>query len=111
MTDRTNHLGLIARQYMTDEIAFGADLHRERAAQIFAVLKSDVTPEQRRFAKLINYADMYVTSHRWPESPWVVIDSMSQLIEDRAPPVVTPKTVEFPPPGSKLLHRLLGRAK
>ena len=37
----------------------GKDIHRERAATIFGVKPEDVTPEQRRAAKMINYHRIY----------------------------------------------------
>lgn len=102
---------------MTDKIGFNlpddisADLHRDRAARIFVMASLDVSAEQRRFAKLVDYPDLYATSHRWPGSSWLVVDSMSQLIEDRSLPLemIHQKSEVLPPPGSKLLHRLLGR--
>ena len=35
------------------------DKHKERAAEIFKVSVADVTPEQRRFAKIANYLEWY----------------------------------------------------
>lgn len=35
------------------------DKHKERAAEIFKVSADDVTPEQRRFGKILNYLEWY----------------------------------------------------
>lgn len=35
------------------------DLHRQRASEIFGVGPSDVTDEQRRFAKMVGFREMY----------------------------------------------------
>lgn len=39
------------------------DIHREKAAKIFGVPEEKVTPEQRRYAKTLNYALAYTPSH------------------------------------------------
>lgn len=35
------------------------DLHRKKAAEIFGIPESEVTPEQRRYAKTVNYMNLY----------------------------------------------------
>lgn len=37
----------------------GNDLHSKKAAEIFGIPESEVTPEQRRFAKTGNYSNLY----------------------------------------------------
>lgn len=35
------------------------DLHRKKAAEIFGIPEAQVTPEQRRYAKTVNYTNLY----------------------------------------------------
>lgn len=35
------------------------DLHRKKAAEIFGIPENEVTPEQRRYAKTVNYTNLY----------------------------------------------------
>lgn len=37
------------------------DLHRKKAAEIFGIPESEVTPEQRRYGKTVNYSEIYST--------------------------------------------------
>jgi len=45
--------------YLIDSFEKGIDIHKETAAQLFSVPIEDVTEEQRRKAKTINYAILY----------------------------------------------------
>jgi len=45
--------------YLIDSFEKGIDIHKETAAQLFSIPIEDVTEEQRRKAKTINYAILY----------------------------------------------------
>lgn len=50
--------------YLIDSFERGVDIHKETAAKLFSVSSENVTEEQRRKAKTINYAILYgMTSH------------------------------------------------
>lgn len=50
--------------YLIDSFEKGVDIHKETAAKLFSVSTEDVTEEQRRKAKTINYAILYgMSSH------------------------------------------------
>jgi DNA polymerase-1 len=44
---------------LTRAFAEGMDVHRATASEVFAVAPADVTPEQRRYAKTINFGLIY----------------------------------------------------
>ena len=41
------------------ELAPVADMHRAKAAELFGIPEAEVTVEQRRYAKTVNYAPTY----------------------------------------------------
>ncbi len=47
------------KQYGAVPAAPGQDVHRLTAARIFSVKPEDVTPEQRKYAKTVNYFAHY----------------------------------------------------
>lgn len=44
-----------------------ADAHRAKAAELFGIPESEVTAEQRRYAKTVNYVHMYSPQPRSPQ--------------------------------------------
>lgn len=45
-------------QRFLEDITSGVDLHRKTASEVFGVPLSEVTSEQRRFAKTINFVNL-----------------------------------------------------
>lgn len=50
---------LSGEERLIEAFADGADIHRETAAWVFDVEPDDVSPEQRRFAKTVNFGLIY----------------------------------------------------
>jgi len=50
------------------ELDPGFDIHRKTAAEIFHCAEKDVTPEQRKAAKLVNFRHLYGTTKWGSES-------------------------------------------
>lgn len=57
-------LDLLARRLGLAKIEPGQDVHRLTAMQIYGVGYDDVTPEQRRKAKTVNYYKLYFPPER-----------------------------------------------
>ena len=60
-TNRTTHYGapILRDQGLINAFTQGKDIHRSTAAEIFGVALDEVTSEQRRNAKAINFGLIY----------------------------------------------------
>lgn len=69
-------------QLMQQAFAEGADIHRRTAAQIFAMPEEDISSEQRRAAKTINFGVLYgMSAHRLSKELAIPYARASQFIE------------------------------